>query len=77
MRYDYNDMINNYINHQLLYIRFNGKAITNHKPLILTTRIMTLIKEIAERFLKEEESVNLSNFTSVEDAAAKSLVKFE
>ena len=35
---------------------------------------MTLTKEIAEQFLKNEKSVDLSEFTSVEDAAAKSLV---
>jgi hypothetical protein len=38
---------------------------------------MTLTKEIAAHFFKDPDSVNLSKFTSIEDAAAKSLVKFE
>ena len=38
---------------------------------------MTLTKEIAEQFLKDKQSVDLSKFTSIEDAAARSLAKFE
>ena len=34
-----------------------------------------LTKEIAERFLADEDSVDLSEFTAVENAAAESLSK--
>jgi hypothetical protein len=38
---------------------------------------MTITKEIAAQFLKDPKSVDLSEFSSVEDAAAQSLAKFE
>ena len=36
-----------------------------------------LTKEIAEQFLADEDSVDLSEFTMIEDAAAESLNKHE
>lgn len=36
-----------------------------------------LTKEIAEQFLADEDSVNLNEFTAIEDAAAESLSKHE
>jgi hypothetical protein len=38
---------------------------------------MTITKEVAAQFLKNPHSVNLSKYTSIEDAAAKLLVKVE
>ena len=34
-----------------------------------------LTKQIAERFLKDEDSVDLQRFTSIEDAAAQALAQ--
>ena len=36
-----------------------------------------LTKEIAEQFLADEDSVNLGEFTAIEDAAAESLSNYE
>jgi hypothetical protein len=36
-----------------------------------------LTKEIAEQFLEDDDSVDLSEFTAIEDAAAESLSKHE
>ncbi len=36
-----------------------------------------LTKEIAEQFLADDESVDLSEFTAIEDAAAESLSEYE
>ena len=36
-----------------------------------------LTKQIAERFLKDEDSVDLQRFTSIEDAAAQALAHYE
>ena len=39
--------------------------------------VKVLTKEIAEQFLADEDSVDLSEFTAIEDKAAESLSKYE